>query len=354
MGAALAGLLYMPMLRSKAGEAVALTHLAAPMKQHVYPVAHLTQFPPATFASAVTSAWCGYGMALDGQFQCGMLGSTRGFEQMFDQIGRGGVALIPSAECHAMKPYLAAVQSVRNRFARGVLVKARPRQLHDVPVWCAAQGWAAAETDLVVDLGDIAGYDAETLTSAVVRAIRDHIPDPSPWRSLTLAASAAPRDDSALLPGRNVVPRTEWKVWRAVAESIPQPLNYADCLTAHPDLSDPPGYAAARGLVSVRYTAADEWIILRGDPVGGAAPHAMASQYFAHARALAADPKFGGLKACWADDRIREIASGAPGGGSRSVWTTIVASRHLAFVAEQVCGTAKGCALSISHRDPRS
>jgi hypothetical protein len=314
-------------------------HLADSMKRHVFPIAHLTQFPPATFAAAAASAWCGHAMALDGQFQSDMLGSTHGFEQMFDQVGRGGVALIPSIECHAMTPYLAAVQSIRNRFAPGVLVKARPRQLPDVPAWCAAQGLAAAETDLVVNLGDITGYDAETLASAVIRAILDHVPDPSPWRSLTLSASAAPRDDSGLLPGRNVVPRTEWKVWRAVAESIPQALNYADSLTAHPELSDPPGYAAARGRVSVRYTAADEWIILRGDPVNGAAPHAMANQYFAHAAALAADPKFGGLEACWADDRIREIARGSPGGGSRSVWTTIVASRHLALVAEQVCGT---------------
>jgi hypothetical protein len=335
-GAALAGLHYMPMLRSKAGEAVALMHLAPAMKERVFPIAHLTQFPPATFAAAAAAAWCGHGMALDGQFQCDMLGSTRGFEQMFDQIGRGGVALIPSIECHATTPYLAAVQSVRNRFARGVLVKARPRQLPDVPAWCAAQGWAAAETDLVVNLGDIAGYDAETLASAVIRAILVHIPDPLPWRSLTLAASAAPRDDRALKPGRNVVPRTEWKIWRVVAQSIPPRLNFADSLTAHPDLSDPPGYAVARGLVSVRYTAADEWIILRGDPVAGTAPHAMATQYFAHATALATDPKFGGLKSCWADDRIRDIASGAPGGGSRSVWTTIVASRHLALTAWQI------------------
>ena len=64
----------------------------------------------------------------------------------------------------------------------------------------------------------------------------------------------------------------------------------------------------------------------------------MARQYAAHASALVADPEFGGLKACWADDRIRQIAQGTPRGGSRSVWTTIVAGRHLALAAEQVCG----------------
>jgi hypothetical protein len=329
---------YMPMLRGRAGEALALTHLAETIKQHVFPIAHLTQHTPSTFGATAAAAWRGHRMALDGKFQTDMTGSTGGFEQMFDQIGQGGVALIPCVECFAMPPYLTAAQSVRDRYAPGVLVKARLGQLQDARAWCTTQQWATADIDLVITLGDIAGYDGETLSSGVAKAILGHVLDPSPWRSLALAASAAPRDDSGLLPGRNVVPRTEWNVWRAVAKAIPHQLHYGDFLTAHPDLADPPGFAAAKRLVSVRYTARDEWIILRGGSVGGATQHAMRGQYFAHATALASDPKFGGLNGCWADERIREIARGSPGGGSRSVWTTIVASRHLALAADQVCG----------------
>ena len=327
---------YMPMLRSRAGEAVALMHLPDATKDDVLPTVHLIPYPPASFATAVAAAWSGHRMALDGKFQTDMLGRTDGFEQMFVEIGSRNVAVIPSIDCHVMAPYLAAAQRMRDRYAPGVLVKARPGQLHDLPAWCAAQGWAPADIDLVVNLGDIGGYDAESIAPAVVTAIVEHVPNPSPWRSLALAASAAPRDDSGLVPGRNVVPRTEWKVWCAVAKAIPHKLSYADFLTAHPDMSDPPGYAAARRLVSVRYTACGEWIILRGDAVGAAGPHSMARQYMTHASALVADPKFGGLNACWADDRIREIARGTPRGGSRSVWTTIVASRHLSLVTEQV------------------
>ena len=37
-------------------------------------------------------------MALDGKFLTDMTGSTQGFNQMFDEFGRGNVALIPSIE----------------------------------------------------------------------------------------------------------------------------------------------------------------------------------------------------------------------------------------------------------------
>src|SRR3974390_3377183 len=180
------GVRYLPMLRSKAGEAAALAHLASSMKDHIVPVFHLTQCPPSTFAAWVTSAWNGRPMALDGKFQCDMTGSTLGFQHMFDQIGRGRVALVPSVECHALSGYLTAVHTLRGRYAPGVLVKARPNQLHDVRAWCAAQGWPPGETDLVVNLGDIAGFDPETLACLIGQAILHHVANPSPWRSLAL------------------------------------------------------------------------------------------------------------------------------------------------------------------------
>ena len=61
-------LLYMPMLRGKAGEALALAHLAETMKQSVFPIVHLTQYTPSTFGATAAAAWRGHPMALDGKF----------------------------------------------------------------------------------------------------------------------------------------------------------------------------------------------------------------------------------------------------------------------------------------------
>lgn len=90
------------MLRSKAGEAIALTNLTNAAKDRMMPVIHLVHTPPATFSQNIGTAWNGRPMALDGTFQTGIAGTAQSFTQMFNQIGRAGVALIPSIECKTL------------------------------------------------------------------------------------------------------------------------------------------------------------------------------------------------------------------------------------------------------------
>jgi Beta protein len=328
---------YLPMLRSKAGEATALTHLTPYAKNRMMPVIHLVHVPPATFGAAVGQAWSGNPMGLDGTFQTNNTGSTTSFTQMFNLIGRSRVSLIPSIECNTIAPYLIAVQQLRGRYAPGLIVKAKLNQLNFVQTWVTSQGWSFNEVDLIVTLGEIGGFDPTTLVPAVVTTMQAHIPNPSPWRSITLSSSAAPQDHTGLAAGRNDVPRLEWRVWRdVVAARLPFQVEYADYSTITPDLTDPPGYVMSRATVSARYTIDNDWIILKGRPTTGRAGQPMRQQYQAHATAFAADPNFGGLVGCWADGRIRQIAAGTLSPGSRSQWASYSANRHLSFIADRL------------------
>lgn len=327
---------YLPMMRSRAGEATALANLTDPAKDRMLPVIHLVHVPPPTFGATVGDAWTGRPMALDGTFQTDITGSPQSFTNMFDQIGRKKVALIPSIEYNATPPYLAAVQRVRNRYAPGVVVKAKPNQLNDVANWVAIQGWSQNEVDLVVTLTQVGGYDPGMLEPVVIQAIISNTPNPSPWRSIALSSSAAPQDHGGLVTGRNVVPRLEWRIWRGVSGKIPFRLDFADYLTLTPDLADPPGYVMARATVSVRYTIDDNWIILKGSPTTGRTGQAMGAQYRSHARTLVADPNFGGLTGCWADGRIQQIAAGASTSGGRPQWASYAANRHLSFISDRL------------------
>lgn len=327
---------YAPMLRSKAGEAIALSNLTVAAKDRMMPVVHLVHEPPATFGQTVGAAWTGRPMALDGAFQTEITGSAQSFTHMFAQIGGARVRLIPSIEYGTTPPYLTSVQRVRGRFAPGVIVKAKLNQLRDVNAWVTAQGWTPGEVDLVVTLGEIANFDPGTLEPAVTTTISNHIPNPSPWRSLTLSASAAPQDHGGLTTGRNNVPRLEWRVWQGVAPHLPYQLDYADYSTITPDLTDPPGYVMARATVSARYTVDDYWIVLKGRATTGQHAQPMGPQYRAHARSLARDPSFGGLVGCWADARIQQIANNAQTPGGRPQWASYAANRHLSFIAHRL------------------
>jgi hypothetical protein len=327
---------YRPMLRSRAGEATALTNLTVIAKSRMQPVVHLVHKPPATFGDAIIGAWKSLPIALDGTFQTDILGTAQPFTQMFDHLGKGGVRLIPSIEYGATPTYLAAVQKVRGRYAQGLIVKAKQNQLPSVASWIAAQGWTPNEVDLVVTLGEIAGYDPTMLAPVVVNSIASAFPAAPLWRSVTISASAAPKDHGNLSSGVNNVPRLEWPVWQHVAGSLPYLIDYADYSTIAPDLTDPPGYVMSRATVSVRYTIDGYWLIIKGKATSGKGGQAMTPQYLSHAKTLVAHPQFGGLVGCWGDGRIKQIAAGTQRPGTRALWASISASRHLSFIADRL------------------
>lgn len=48
---------YVPLLRTKAGEAIALQHLTDTAKSRILPLIHVSEKPAATFASRVAQVW---------------------------------------------------------------------------------------------------------------------------------------------------------------------------------------------------------------------------------------------------------------------------------------------------------
>lgn len=328
---------YVPLLRSKSGEATALQNLGAADKGRIFPVIHLVGNPPATLVQAMISAWTGLPMAIDGLFNLGMTGSTSAFNSTMAGLGRH-IPVIPSTECDAPHNYVTAVQRFVGRFAPGIVVKANLRQLPTVTAWVAAQGWATNAVDLIVTAGHAADYDPATFEGFVSHAIQTNLQNGAAWRTVTLASSAAPQDHSALVTGRNVVPRLDWMLWNGVVSQFQFQLDYGDYGIAYPDLTEPPGIAMTRATVSVRYAVDNDWIIRKGRPTTGAQGQPMGDQYRAHARALIREPQFDGLVNCWADGRIQNIAATAPpqGAGNRPQWVAIGVNRHLSLVADRL------------------
>ncbi|WP_315742202.1 MULTISPECIES: beta family protein [unclassified Bradyrhizobium] len=322
---------YRPQLRSKSGEAAALNNLSSRAKSRLAPVINMVTKPPAGFANDITAAWGGGSMALDGSYNVAATGSTSSFANLFGAIGTGGVKLIPAINMGETGPYLGAVTTFVGSFGPGLVLRAKLSDLPTVGAYAAAQGWATSDIDLIVDLKEVQGYDPSLLYPMVETAMIKNIASGN-WRSVTLAASSAPRDNSGLPQGRSVLPRQCWKVWEATAKAVPYILDFSDYGTGTPDLSDPPGLAMTKATVSARYTVDDSWIIRKGKPTNGKNGEAMPKQYKAHAAALIAEPQFGGLSRCWGDDRILQIRAGTATPGNRTTWASIGASRHLNLI----------------------
>jgi len=327
--------IYRPQLRSKSGEAVALNHLSNPAKARTAPIINMVARPPGGFANDIIASWAGGPMALDGTYNVSTTGSAVAFNNLFSAIGVGGVKLIPAIEFGETGQYLGAVKAMNGAFETGLVLKVGLSDLAMANAYVTAQGWATNKIDLVVDLKEVQGYDPALLHPMVSTAMMKSVAA-GDWRSITLAASSAPKDHGGLPVGRSVVPRLCWDVWEATSKAVPYTLNFSDYATSTPNLIDPPGMAMTKATVSVRYSIDKEWIIRKGRPTGGKTGVVMPTQYRGHATALIAEPKFGGLSMCWGDDRILQISAGTATSGNRTTWASIGNSRHLSLVSARL------------------
>lgn len=327
---------YLPMLRSKSGEVVALENLQAADKARLFPVIHVAEKPPATFVPSMIKAWSGRAMALDGLFNMNLTGSGTLYTSMFRELGKGGVLVMPSVEVAAPQQYVNVITPLVGRYIEGVTVKAKLKDVSAAVSWIGAQGWPLKNVDLVIDASYVADFDPTMLAKLVVQEITQHIAPVKGWRSVTLAAAAAPKDHGALPRGRTDLPRRDWELWNKVQGAVGIALDYGDYGISHPDMTEPPGIAMSSATVSVRYTTDKNWIVIKGRQTSGQQGQPMGVQYRSHAKTLASDGQFGKPIQTWGDQRIKQIAGGAPKSGSRPIWVQIAVNRHLGLVAAQL------------------
>lgn len=272
---------------------------------------------------------------VDGSAETNRSGSSAAFNSFFAALGRSGLPIVPLVDVGATQTYGMAVSNALNQFASGLALRVPLHQLQTAPGWLAAFGESPASTDLLIDCGHIADINPGLLTPVVLNALGGATL--TGWRSVTLSASAAPKDASSLNTGPNLIPRRDWQLWSATSGQFP-PIHFGDYGIAHRDLTEPPGYAMANATVTPRYTLDNEWLIRKGRSQRGPQGQPMAAQYHGHAQALVRHPNFGGIGGCWADAEIAQIAArgGVGRSGGRKTWVSLGLNRHISLVCDRL------------------
>lgn len=200
-------------------------------------------------------------------------------------------------------------------------------------------GLSPSQVDLVFDFGlvDETGFDLTALSSS--------LPYITDWRTFTTVGGAFPVDLRGFEPGENENPRLEWSRYR---EQVAAPNNlirvptYGDYTIQHPIYIEP--VDDARPSASLRYTRADDTLILRGESLtkdGGGG----FKQYPAQAQLLADHPDFQGAEFSYGDTYIREMADKAEqlisqtksgGTGNPKTWLCAGINHHMTFLTEQI------------------
>ena len=183
--------------------------------------------------------------------------------------------------------------------------------------------------DLIVDLGRAPGHLSHD-------DLRNALPSISAWRSWTVLAGVFPKDLSQFSSDTLVHrwPREDWRVWREHVTNSPMVRrpSFGDFTIQYGEFFESPKIA---GSLSVRYTLDSEWLILRGKKANKE-EGATYEQFHGHARYLCRQPLFFGRGFSAGDEFIASKQDAGVTPGNTKQWLAAGINHHMTAVVAQL------------------
>jgi Beta protein len=247
--------------------------------------------------------------------------------------------IVPVTGLNRGAAYQAAVRQVATAHGKGACLRLFGRDLvssslHvDVERLLSQIRVGPEEVDLILDL------ECHDATYPAFDRLASLLPNLRHWRSLTVASGAFPPDLTQWkTPGAYPVPRLDWLAWLGeiqLTENMIRKPAFSDYAIYHPTYRPPAGFP--NFTASIRYTSDDEWIVMRGEGVhneGGAG----FAQWPANATLLCGRPEFQrcGARFSAGDNYIAQEAGNYAHPGNASTWLQAGFNHHITFVVRQV------------------
>lgn len=187
--------------------------------------------------------------------------------------------------------------------------------------------------DLIIDLKLIHQNELN------LREIIEVLPKINSWRTFTIINGAFPRDLSDFEKNQqHEIVRSDWEYWiRQIQQSgISRIPSFGDYTIQHPIYYDPvPG---ANPSASIRYTAKDYWLIMRGEALKGDNSPGF-SQYWGQASLLYNHQDYCGKDFSYGDEYISIIGNQYQETGNPRTWLTAGINHHLVYTTKQIART---------------
>jgi hypothetical protein len=297
--------LYVPILKWKRGEQLAVQALKESTRHRVMPLVEV-QPPPVDWersdeegiayskslrehlqsVAAATAKFCDpkLEIAVDQPLfeEDSVEGASTAWAFLFESLWAGGVAAIPVISNSASTAEVRAIKTL----ARSTLAKAPERYVlryrfgsenTALPPLAGFGKWLRStvndleashqNVDVVLDMGYVgtalpndveSGIVERCATALVVAALQ------GPWRSITIAAGAFPENLAAFRPGIARLPRLDWQLYQAVVAATDSDfrpaygdygVSYTDAFEVNPRMM--------RMSANLRYTHFDHWYVYK-------------------------------------------------------------------------------------------
>lgn len=237
---------YIPHLRWKQNERIALRHLSPQGREEVAPLVTLTadQFKGGkpsksakhkkvplsaaeAFGKQVSDSWGNEPFFLDASDLS--IGTTSGhhLDGIAAVASAAGMRLIPATKVTAPPDYLQAIARAHKAYKNGAALRIGLSEMTFVTSWLGSWKIPPQETDLIVDLRSSVANVAALGTPAAQSFASLHLA--KQWRTVTMAGGCVPPTLTGYKLGATPLTRDELNFWRTLfAFGLPYRLDFGD------------------------------------------------------------------------------------------------------------------------------
>ncbi len=343
---------YVPVVRWKRGEQIALRQLREEEKHAMTPLIELAptdlagdDAEAAKFTSkaimGIQRNWGSYRAFLE----LGRVGSRfdQGHESeiasvIFGAAREARLVLVPVVRVPGGSlPHEALRRAVSISEGRACLrIKSAelPRQaLHaSINACLTVLDLTPSDVDLVLDIG-LVGPSNVAMRNFSPGSLWEY-----DWRTLSIVGGSFPKDLTGYSVGQHEITRLEWVRWRLEAPELfrrhGRIPTFGDYMTLHPEFCEPrPGMNPS---ASIRYTSEDSWVVMRGEGLQN--ENGLGNrQYYGNADLLCERKEYCGSTFSFGDNYIWKVASrNVESPGSPGTWLSATVNHHITFVTHQI------------------
>jgi hypothetical protein len=323
---------YVPILKTKAGERWALSHLRPATRASIRPLLEFhehkdksTDEHVAGLCDDLVAEWgTDRTFYLDGRWLHGDGGDPSVLATIFAAAQERDLRAVPVVRPTFDESTLEQVRAIVEAGGRGYMLRVGPAVLddpHALDAVTEAIGLPPGQVDLLLDYRNrpmSLGRDAR------------RVPRMGEWRRLVAASGAFPSSLAGLtLHEWHGLPRHDWLSWRdGIAGDLPRRPVYADYAMRDPGA--PADFGSPS--VNVRYATDTAWLV----QVGGKVKDGASPEMHALCRALVERPEFTGVDFSAGDAELARVADADEGPGNSTQWLQWCVNHHLEFTVRQL------------------
>lgn len=253
------------------------------------------------------------------------------------ELGRNlGLSIVPVTGMGSPNSYQSAVASIARSEKRGACIRLTAKDIRSSAFRSTLSGLLSylglrySQVDLFIDCQFVKE------TPIDIESVSTRLPHLTRWRTFTVGCGAFPRDLRGFSVGEHVLPRLDWLSWQTFmlnSTKLTRRPSYSDFTIQHPVFYGPPRHP--RYSASIRYTAEEHWVIMRGESVFKDDGPGM-KQWPANAQMLCERAEFRGPDFSEGDRYIKEMSLQTEKTGTARTWLQAGINHHLTYQARQI------------------